>query len=40
MLNRNLEFKVLSGLEVIVKLEQALKSVDSIKQKDNQIVDE
>ena len=27
-MNRNLEFKVFSGLEVIVKLEEALKSLD------------
>jgi hypothetical protein len=43
MLNRNLEFKVLSGIEVIVKLEQALKGVDQIKQKrsqENEIIDE
>jgi hypothetical protein len=28
MLNKNLEFKVLSGLEIIVKLEDALKCID------------
>ena len=31
MLNKNLEFKVLSGLEVIVKLEEALKTLDTSK---------
>lgn len=29
LINRNLEYKVFAGLEVIVKLEQALKSLDS-----------
>jgi hypothetical protein len=29
LINKNLEFKVLSGIEVIVKLEDALKAVDS-----------
>ena len=28
LLNKNLEFKVLSGLEIILKLEQALKSLE------------
>lgn len=32
MLNKNLEFKVLSGLEIIVKLEEALKCVDKSNQ--------
>jgi hypothetical protein len=31
LINKNLEFKVLSGIEVIVKLEEALKAVDSQK---------
>jgi hypothetical protein len=31
MLNKNLEFKVLSGLEIIVKLENALKGIDRLK---------
>ena len=29
MINKNLEFKVLSGIEVIVKLEEALNALDS-----------
>jgi hypothetical protein len=29
MLNKNLEFKVLSGIEVIVKLEAALKKIEN-----------
>ncbi len=32
MLNKNLEFKVMSGLEVIVKLENALKGIDRLKE--------
>lgn len=32
MLNKNLEFKVLSGLEIIVKLENALKGIDRLKE--------
>ncbi len=31
LINKNLEFKVLSGIEVIVKLEEALKAVDTQK---------
>ena len=33
MLNKNLEFKVLSGLEIIVKLENALKGIERLKEK-------
>jgi len=33
MLNQNLEFKVLSGLEIIVKLENALKGIERLKEK-------
>lgn len=33
MLNKNLEFKVLSGLEIIVKLENALKGIDKLKER-------
>ena len=29
LINKNLEFKVLSGIEVIVKLEEALNDLDS-----------
>ena len=29
LINKNLEFKVLSGIEVIVKLEEALNALDS-----------
>ena len=29
LISKNLEFKVLSGIEIIVKLEEALKSIDS-----------
>ena len=32
MLNKNLEFKVMSGLEIIVKLENALKGIDKLKE--------
>jgi hypothetical protein len=30
-LNRNLEFKVFSGLEVLIKLEEALKELENSK---------
>ena len=29
LISKSLEFKVLSGIEIIVKLEEALKSIDS-----------
>ena len=32
MLNKNLEFKVMSGLEIIVKLENALIGIDKLKE--------
>ena len=39
LINKNLEFKVLSGIEVIVKLEEALKAVDSQKSDQTNIDD-
>jgi hypothetical protein len=39
LINKNLEFKVLSGIEVIVKLEEALKAVDSQKIEQTNIED-
>lgn len=36
LVNRNMEFKVFAGLEVIIKLEEALKSLDTKEEPDYQ----
>lgn len=34
LMGKNLEYKVLSGLEIIVKLEEALQAVETIKEEE------